>query len=107
MRRSLESKTFEPEELQEVLVKQGHDGATVAQVIERVSRELAAEDAGPGRAATRASNRNAARLIRAGVFVLMAGLVYLLVAGAGVLLILLVVAIGAGLIGAGYRGARM
>jgi hypothetical protein len=106
VRRMLASETFEPDELRAVLVKQGHDEASVAASIDRVSRELAERDGSEAKQRSLAARRRAGRLIRAGLFWLAVGLGFSIYYGAGLLSWVLVVGIGAALIGAGFRALR-
>lgn len=106
VRRMLTSRTFTPGELVEVLVDRGHDAEEVGGAIARVQAELAAEKQRPSHRLAQDRATRASRLIRTGVFVLVAGLASVVFSGGSVLFLLFVVVIGGALIGAGYRGLR-
>lgn len=101
--RMLASETFEPDELCEVLVARGHDEATVRAAIDRALAEIDDAERSPAVQRAQGHARRGRRLVRAGVFVLAVGLGVALIMQRGILELLLVIAVGGALVGAGYR----
>ena len=99
----LASETFEPDELNSVLVSRGEDESEVTAAIERA---LATRGADPAEQRSLAARRRAGRLLRAGIFWLVVGLAFSLWYGAGLLSYLLILGVGAALIAAGARELR-
>lgn len=106
IREMLASQTFEPSELEHILVEQGHPRAAVAAAIERAVADLEREKQNPAHQQQLARRKNAGRSLTAGVMVLVLGTACTFFLGWGFLQLLLVIAIGGALIAAGYRGAR-
>ncbi len=106
VREMLRSETFEPDELRDVLVERGHDRADVERAIAEMQRTLAERSDSPAEVAARKRARRGGRMIRAGLMIAAVGLVYVVLAGGGILLAWVVVGAGASLIAAGYRHAR-
>jgi hypothetical protein len=101
--RMLESETFGPDELTDLLVEQGHPRADVVAAVERASAALATRAQSPAQARALARSVRAGRLIRAGIFVFVVGLASTAYLGGGVLQLLLVLALGGALVAAGFR----
>ena len=106
IRRQLDSETFEPDELRDLLVQRGHDEVEVTAAIAEVVEELETYANSPHQQQRVIRRRRAARLRRFGVMFLAVGLVYSLLSGAGILQLLVVVAGGGALVAAGMRGLK-
>ncbi len=104
--RMLESDTFEPDELVVVLVGKGHPEQDVRAAIRKVRGELDARTDSPAAKLAAQRGRTAGRLIRGGIFVMIVGLGFTAFFGGGILQLLLIMAGGSALVGAGFRTLR-
>jgi hypothetical protein len=106
VKRMLASQTFEPDELAEVLVQQGHAKADVSAAIAEVSAQLEEEKRSPAVQRAAAYRRGGVRLLQIGIMILVVGLGFTLFQGGGNLQLMLVIAVGGAFLGAGYRRLR-
>jgi hypothetical protein len=104
--RMLASETFEPNELTEMLMAQGHGEAEVVAAVDRVQGELAEKRARPAHQQALVRRKRGVRLVRLGIFTLAAGLIATLFFGGGTLQLLLVIAVGGALSAAGFRALK-
>ena len=102
-KRMLASETFEPRELADVLVQQGHSRADVDAAIAAARAEIDETKRRPAVQEASRRRRRGARFIQLGVLILAVGLAFTVFVGGGTLQLLLIIAVGGAFLGAGAR----